>query len=129
MATAEAATPDAAVKEEVWDRIHGDGYSSLRLALAAASGFWRRTQQEILERFVPRFFAGLADLSSAWEQEAFKNYYGVFFPGYRVEESTVDMVDTVLSNDGIGPILRRLLVESKDDVERALRCRNFAIGQ
>lgn len=126
MATAEAARPDAALKEEVWSRLHGDGYSSLHLALAAASGFWRRSQREIVEPFAPRFFGGLAELSEAWEQEAFKNYYQTFFPAYRIEESTRAMIDGVLDAEDLGTMLRRLLIESKDDVERALACRTLA---
>ncbi|MEE9297868.1 MAG: aminopeptidase N [Acidimicrobiia bacterium] len=126
MAAAEAARPDAAAKEEVWTRLHQSGYSSLHLALAAAGGFWRRTQRAIVEPFVPRFFDGLPALFDDWEQEAAKNYYATFFPSYRIEDSTLDLVDGVLGVDEIGPMLRRQLIESADDVRRALACRSLA---
>lgn len=126
MAAAEAATPDQDVKEDVWGRLHNSGYASLHLALAAAGGFWRRSQTELVEPFVPRFFDGLPALYGSWEQEAAKNYYAAFFPGHRVDESTIEMIDGVLADDSIGPMLRRQLVESKDDLERALRCRALA---
>jgi aminopeptidase N len=125
MAAAEAARPDADTKAEVWDRLHRSGYPSLRLALAAAGGFWSRSQRELLEPFIPRFFDGLSDLFGSWEQEAAKNYYAAFFPSYRVEDSTIGMVDRVLAADS-GPMLHRLLTESKDDLERALACRMFS---
>ena len=128
MAAAEAARPDPEVKEEVWDRIHSDGYASLRTALAAAGGFWRRHQRQLVEPYVPRFFAGLPGLYRAWEQESAKNYFATFFPGHRVEESTVEMVDEVLTDPDIGPMLRRQLVEAKDDLERAMKCRERAAG-
>jgi len=126
MARAEAARPDLDQKHEVWERIHKSGYDSLRLALAAAGGFWRRKQRDLLEPFVPEFFDGLPALFADWEQEAAKNYFGAFFPGHRIEESTIEMIDGVLADDSVGPMLRRLLIESKDDVERALACRMLA---
>ena len=126
MAQAEAAIPNAATKEEVWERLHRSGYASLHLALAAAGGFWRRSQREIVEPFVPRFFDGLAGLFADWEQEAAKNYYVSFFPGYRVDASTLDLIDEVLGDDSIGPMLRRQLTESADDLQRALACRVLA---
>jgi aminopeptidase N len=126
MAQAEAVRPDPAVKQDVWDRLHHSGYASLRLALAAAGGFWRRSQRELLEPFVPRFFEGLPGLFSSWEQEAAKNYFQTFVPAYRVEDATVESIDAALSHDDIGPMLRRLLVEAKDDLERALACRVLA---
>ncbi len=128
MARAEAARPDPSVKDDVWDRLHRSGYSSLRLALAAAGGFWRRTQAAILEPFVPRFFEGLPALFEKWEQEAAKNYYAAFFPSYRVDESTLDYVEGVLAGPDLGPMLRRQLIESADDLRRALACRALAAG-
>jgi len=126
MAQAEAATPDPATKEEVWERLHGSGYPSLHLALAAAGGFWRRSQREIIEPYVPRFFAGLPSLFDDWEQEAAKNYYAAFYPGYRIDESSLEFIAGVLADDSIGPMLRRQLVESADDVRRSLACRSLA---
>ncbi len=126
MAQAEAATPDPAIKEEVWERLHGSGYPSLHLALAAAGGFWRRSQREIIDSYVPRFFAGLPALFDDWEPEAAKNYYAAFYPGYRIDESSLDLIAGVLDGNSIGPMLRRQLVESADDVRRALACRLLA---
>lgn len=126
MAQAEAATPDPATKEEVWERLHGSGYPSLHLTLAAAGGFWRRSQREIVDPYVPRFFAGLPSLFDDWEHEAAKNYYTAFYPGYRIDESSLDLMVGVLADDSIGSMLRRQLVESADDVRRAMACRALA---
>jgi aminopeptidase N len=126
MAQAEAATPDLAVKQEVWERLHGSGYPSLHLALAAAGGFWSRSQRDLVEPFVTQFFAGLPGLFAEWEQEASKNYYASFFPGYRVDESTLEMIEGVLAIDEVGPMLRRQLTESADDLRRAIACRALA---
>ena len=126
MITAEASRPDPGVKEEVWERIHGGGYDSLHPTMAAAGGFWRRTQREMLEPFVPRFFDGLPGLFGEWEAEAARAYFRTLFPWHRVEESTREKVRGLLADDAIGPILRRMLVEADDDLARAIACREFA---
>jgi aminopeptidase N len=127
MATAQAARPDPEVKEEVWDRIHGGGYDSLKLTLSAARGFWRRCQRDILEHFVSRFFEGLPKVFREWEAEAARSYFGAFFPWYRIDESTLGQVRGLLDDGGdLGPMLKRLLIEAEDDLKRALACRAFA---
>jgi len=129
MVTAEASRPDPAVKEEVWQRLHGGGYPSLHLTLAAARGFFRRSQRDLVEGFVPRFFEGLPGLFTEWEAEASRAYFRTLFPWHRIEPSTREMVDGVLGRGDIGPMLRRLLVETADDLDRALKCREMAMGE
>jgi aminopeptidase N len=126
MATAEASRPDPAVKEEVWQRIHGNGYGSLQLAMAAARGFFRRSQRSLVEPFVTRFFEGLPGLFTEWEAEASRAYFRSLFPWHRIEPSTREMVGGVLARGDIGPMLRRLLVEAGDDLDRAIACRRYA---
>jgi aminopeptidase N len=126
LARAVAAGPDPASKEQVWERLHSHGYGSLHLALAAAGGFWQRSQREMLEPFVPRFFEGLPGLFAEWEVEAARGYFNTFFPHYRVAEDTLDRTAGLLERDDLGPILRRMLVEEDDVVRRSLACRAFA---
>jgi aminopeptidase N len=126
MAGAEAARPSPEVKDEVWERLHNHGYDSLHLALAGASGFWRRRQQEMLEPYVPRFFEGLPGLFAEWEVEAARGYFTSFFPDYRIEQSTRDLIAGLLDRDDLGPILERMLVEKNDVLRRSMACRAFA---
>ena len=124
--TASVARPDLAVKEETWERLHGSGYPSLHLAMAAARGFWRRSQREMLDPFVPRFFEGLPDVFDRWEFEAARAYWGNLFPRHRVDEDVQARVRSLLERDDLTAPLRRLLREADDDLGRALRCRAFA---
>ncbi|MCJ7725363.1 MAG: aminopeptidase N [Acidimicrobiia bacterium] len=126
MVRAEAARPDPDLKAEVWDRIHNHGYDSLHLALAAAGGFWRRQQAEMVEPFVPRFFEGLPGLFAEWEPEAARGYFNSFFPHYRIESSTRDLIAGLRERADLGPILERMLIEQDDVIQRALACRAFA---
>jgi aminopeptidase N len=121
-----AARPDPAAKDEVWERIHGDGYPSLHLALAASGGFWQRSQAELLERFVVPFFEGLPGVFVERGPEAARAYFRGFFPHHLIDQATRDRITALLERDDIGPMLRRLLVETDDDIERALACRSFA---
>ena len=124
--TANAALPDADVKAEVWDRLHGSGYPSLHLAMAAARGFWRRSQRDLVDPYVPRFFDGIANLFDTWEFEAARAYWGNFLPRYRVDTEIRSHIDDVLADSDTTSALRRLLREAGDDLDRALRCRAFA---
>jgi len=126
MAAAEAARPDPVVKDEVWARVHEGGYSSLRMAISAMDAFWQRSQRAILEPFVPRFFSTLPDVFAEWEHEAARAYFTHLFPWHRIEQSTRDMVNGLEERDDIGPVLKRLLVEAGDDLDRALACRALA---
>ena len=126
MVTAGASRPDPAAKDEAWQRIHGEGYGSLHLAMAAAKGFFRRSQRDLVEPFVPRFFEGLPGLFTEWEAEASRAYFRNLFPWHRIEASTREMVDGVLARGDIGPMLRRLLIEAGDDLDRAIACRRYA---
>jgi aminopeptidase N len=126
MVTADASRPNLESKQEVWDRLHGNGYESLALTRAAASGFWRRSQAELLEPFVNPFFAGLRDLFDEWEAEAARAYFRAFFPSYLIDAETRERIAEVLADGGIGSMLRRLLVETDDDIRRAMACRGLA---
>ena len=77
---------------------------------------------------MPRFFAGLPGLFTEWEAEASRAYFRTLFPWHRIEASTRVMIDEVLARGDIGPMLRRLLVETGDDLDRALKCRELAAG-
>jgi aminopeptidase N len=129
MAAAEAAKPDPAAKDDVWARIHESGYPSLRLAVAAMGGFWQRSQREMLEPYVPAFFDGLPSLFAEWEPEASRAYFTNLFPWYRIDASTKQMVEALLTREDLGPILHRMLREADDDLARALACRALAAEQ
>ena len=73
-----------------------------------------------------RFFEGLPGLFTEWEAEASRAYFRTLVPAHRIEASTRAMIDEVLARGDIGPMLRRLLIETGDDLDRAIRCREKA---
>jgi aminopeptidase N len=127
MATAAASRPTEAAKEDAWERLHSSGYPSLALAMAAARGFFVRHQRDLVEPYVGRFFDGLPAVFADWEAEAAKAYFRALFPWHRIEEDTREAVQRVIGVAD-GPMLRRLLVETDDDLRRALKCREVVAG-
>ena len=119
--------PDPAVKAEAWERFHGEGYGSLYLTAAAMSGFNWWHQRELLEPYVDRFFDRVQEVFGTREKEFAREYFRQLFPSYRVEQAVIDRARGLLERVPEGlPMLRRLLLETVDELERALRCRAIA---
>ncbi len=126
MLTVETAVPDAAVKEQAWDRIHGDGYGSLYLDRSAMAGFNWAGQATLLEPYVVRFFEGIETVFDTREHEAAVAYFTKLYPSYRVDEETIGRGRRLLTALDGPPQLTRLLTEAIDRQERSLACRDFA---
>ncbi len=122
---AEASRPDAAIKEEVWAKIHQQGYASLFDMVAAMGGFGWRSQAELLAPYVDGFFERVEGVFAEWEFEAAKSYFHGLFPEYRIHEGT--LARTVAMRDRVpAGSLRRLLAEEAAEMERALAVRELA---
>ena len=119
--------PDAAVKEAAWARIHGDGYGSFHLTLAAMRGFNHAHQAPLLAPYVDRFFTALPGVAAERDHAFIRAYVGALFPSYRPEPALVERARATADELGAElPSLRRLLLEAADDMERAVVCRSFA---
>ncbi len=124
----EVSRPEAAVKAEAWRRFHEEGYGSLHLTAAAMSGFQWTVQRDLIEPYAERFFASARGVFESRENEFARSYFRGLFPGYRVERATLALSNRLLEGiaEGELPLLRRSLREANDDLERAIRCREFA---
>lgn len=124
---AECGAPDPAVKAAAWDRIHGEGFGSFHLTLAAMRGFNHAHQGTILEPYVERFFAALPALAAERDHAFLRAYVGALFPAYRPEPRLIERARAMADEHGAElPSLRRLVLEAADDMERAIVCRSFA---
>ena len=118
--------PDVDVKEAAWTRFLGDGYGSLHLTRAAMGGFHWWSQRDLLTSYTERFFEVIPGVFERSENEFASTYFGSLFPT-RVEPAVLQRSQQLLSALGDRqPLLQRLLRESNDDLERALKCRAFA---
>ena len=125
----QTAAPDAAVKAAAWERFTGEGHGSRYLDQAAMSGFnWTR-QAELLAPYVDAFFAEVPRVFAERDREFATAFYGGLFPAYRVERDTLARARGLLeATPEEQAVLRRMLRESIDDLERAIACREYAAG-
>ncbi len=122
----ETSAPDAAVKAEAWRRYHEEGYGSLHLTSAAMGGFHWFVQRDLLTPYVDQFFERVRGVFQTREVEFARSYFGGLFPG-RVERAILDRANALIAELGDDEVrLRRQLLEACDDLERAIKCREFA---
>jgi aminopeptidase N len=65
-------------------------------------------------------------LPSVWAARTFeiaRNIAAGLYPRWRIEPDTIARTDALLARSDLPPALRRLLVEARADVERAIRAR------
>jgi aminopeptidase N len=127
---AEVSVPDPAVKEAAWARFSGEGYGSLYLTRAAMSGFHWWKQREMLAPYTDRFFAAIEGVFRDRDKEFASTFFRALYPSYRVNQDLLARTrDLLARNEGKNAILERAAKEAIDELERAIACREFALGQ
>ena len=125
---AEVAVPDASVKEAAWENFLGEGYGSLHLTGAAMGGFHWWVQRELLTPYTDRFFEVIPGVFERSENEFASLFFGRLFPT-STEPAILERSQRLLNDLGDSlPLLQRKLRETNDDLERALKCRAFAVS-
>jgi aminopeptidase N len=121
-AAAAAARPTAAAKQEAWDAVLTDEDLPNAIQTAIIGGFADADRPDLMRPFVPAYFAMLGDVWAQRTNETAQNIVIGLFPALLAEQATVDAADEWLAAnpDAVGS-LRRLVVESRDGVARALR--------
>ncbi|MDQ3897536.1 MAG: ERAP1-like C-terminal domain-containing protein, partial [Actinomycetota bacterium] len=122
-ASARASRPTSEAKAEAWRLLLDERDLPLATLRSIAGGFHQVGQDELLEPYVAPYFANLRDV---WEQrtrdEAISLVRGLF-PGTLIGSRVLDATDRALADDELPGPLRRILLESKDGMERAVRAR------
>ncbi len=117
-----AALPDAATKAAVWEELVGDAPLSNSRARALAAGFWQHGQDEVLAPYVERY---VHDVPGSWDRRSPQLAWTVsrlLFPSTIVRQDVLDR--TAPLTTGTGPAgLRRVVLEARDDLARALEAR------
>jgi aminopeptidase N len=95
---------------------------SLAMLRAIIGGFHRPDQEHLVEPYAPRYFEALEPLWEKRGDEIALAFARAMYPYPLMGEKLVAMTDQALSKSLPGP-LRRLLLEGKDDVVRAIKAR------
>jgi aminopeptidase N len=122
-AAARAARPTDEAKDEAWRLAVEDESVPNAVQAAVIGGFWQAEQAPLLERFVEPYFACLERIWETRTAEMAQNVVVGLYPTLLVSPRVVERTDSYLAEHDVPPALRRLLLEGRDGVVRALRAR------
>jgi aminopeptidase N len=120
-AGARAARPSAEVKSEAWASVVQNDKLPNAVQEAVIAGFVQTDQRELLAPYTERYFAALKEVWETRSHEMAQQIVVGLYPSLQVSQATLDATDAWLSSAEPAPPLRRLVVESRAGVERALR--------
>jgi aminopeptidase N len=122
-AACRAARPVAEAKARAWhDLVDSDELPNAMVA-AVIGGFGQPEQTELVSPYVEPYFEALERLWAERTAEIAQNLVVGLYPTVLVSPAVVERTDTYLAEHDVPPALRRLLLEGRDGVVRALRAR------
>ncbi|MFN2591198.1 MAG: aminopeptidase N, partial [Actinomycetota bacterium] len=122
-AAARAGLPSAEAKEAAWRLVVEDASQSVAMINEVIGGFQRFGQEPLLAPFAERFFDDVPKVWANRDLEVALSFGRGLYPHLIVEHSTVERTDAYLRNGDVPGPIRRLLLEGRDGVLRALRAR------
>jgi aminopeptidase N len=123
-ATARAARPTVAAKEDAWRRLLEDTSLSHTMSRQIWAGFSQLDQADVLAPFVDRYFEALGPV---WETRSLDwaiEFSAGVFPHHAAGEELLARVDGHLTQQGLPKPLRRVLVEQRDTLVRTIDARD-----
>ena len=122
-ASARASRPTSEAKATTWSRLLEEPGLPLATLRSLAGGFHQIGQDELLAPYVGSYFDSLGRFwDDRTRDEALSLARGLY-PGTLIGPEVVAATDQALAADTLPGPLRRILLESKDGMERALRAR------
>ncbi|MGW7382626.1 aminopeptidase N [Streptomyces sp. NPDC054794] len=117
-----AARPSEAVKAQAWAQVVESDALSNALVEATILGFDQPSQRELTAPFAEKYFAAI---ERVWRERSIQIGMDVvrgLFPSFQDSPRTLEATDAWLqSHQDAAPALRRLVLEARDDLARALR--------
>ena len=121
-ATCRAAMPDPDVKRAVWKEIVSGKLPNATFR-AVLGGFADPDQRPLTEKYQDPYFDVLADIWREWSSDMAQRFVAIGYTICPVSAETIRITDEYIARTQPPAALRRLLIEGRDDVARALRCR------
>lgn len=125
---AAAARPQLAVKEAAWEQVIEDDTLANITARSIIGGLVRPGQEELLKPFRDKYFGAIAGVWRRRSSEVAQTVVVGLYPSWDVSQEGLDAADRFLADPDVPPPLRRLVLEGRAGVERALRARKFDAG-
>ena len=121
-AACRAAIPDPVAKEEAWARIAGGELSNATFR-ATLGGFADPDADELLAPYAERYFDVVAGIWRDWSSDMAQFFTEHAYPSWKIIPEAIAATEAYIERTDPPSALRRLLTEARDDVARALRCR------
>ncbi|MFE7809927.1 aminopeptidase N [Streptomyces sp. NPDC057430] len=116
-----AARPSAAVKAQAWAQVVESDALSNALVEATIAGFVQPSQRELIAPYAQKYFAVI---ERVWAERSIQIGMDVvrgLFPALHGEEALASTDTWLAAHEAAAPALRRLVLEGRDDLARALR--------
>jgi aminopeptidase N len=128
-ALAKAAIPTAEAKAEAWESIVVKGELSNALQASAAAGFTRVLDPALLEPYTEKYFDAVPGIVANRTHALAQQIVVGLYPSQQTTQATVDRTDEFLASlPEDSAALRRMMLENRDGVARALRARQADVG-
>jgi aminopeptidase N len=119
-AAAHAAVPTPQAKERAWQQVVVTGELPNAIQAAVINGFSRAFDPEVLEPFLPQYFEALVPVWQERTNEMASQIASGLYPSLLAGPALLERTDRWLAEASAEPALRRLVVEARDGVVRAL---------
>jgi aminopeptidase N len=121
---AAAAIPTAEAKAKAWDAIVVKGELSNALQGSAVNGFMRVLDRTLLEPYAEKYFEAVPGIVAKRTHALAQQIVVGLYPALLTTQATVDRTDRFLAGlPADSTALRRMMLENRDGVARALRAR------
>jgi len=122
-ATARATHPTPEAKATAWAEVIDNLSLPLATLRSIMRGFHRYDQRSLLEPYAGRYFSELAEVWTHRDIEIGLAFARMMYPSVVVGNVTVAETDRYLSGENVPGPVRRVLLEGKDNMLRAMRGR------
>ena len=120
-AACRAAIPTAEAKQAAWAAMTG-GEQTIAMFRALLSGFADQDQPQLVEPYRDTYFKVVGNVWRDWSSAMAQDFVSGVYTVCPISPETVEVTDAYIRAADPPAALRRLLIEGRDDVLRALRC-------
>ena len=124
-AAASAARPQADVKHRAWREVTEDDTLPNSSTRAIVTGFAQPGQAAVLAPYAKSYFEAIGQVWERRSSEVAQTVVVGLYPSWDVSTAGLEAADWFLGGLHVPPALRRLVLEGRAGVERALKARAF----
>ncbi|KUI38862.1 aminopeptidase N [Mycobacterium sp. IS-1496] len=126
-AAASAARPQPGVKESAWQQVIEDDTLANITTRSIVGGIVQPGQQALLAPYTEKYFAAIPGVWERRSSEVAQTVVIGLYPSWDISDEGLAAADRFLDQD-VPPALRRLVLEGRAGVERALRARRCDVS-